>query len=157
MRLLRFVLVAAIASGCSVLADVDDGLTGSHVTYYPRCRVDADCTVGSPIFSFDTYDPACNQHSCDNGNCNPNPKSVFLPDDNTGDCLHPVCVNGSKTHVPDDSDTPSYGDLCAPAQCHEGFVSNGSAPDGTPCLSDHGACQDGQCILNEPADAGADD
>lgn len=73
------------------------------------------------------------------------------------DCVQPVCMGGSPTNVPLDTEIPSDGEDCTTDVCSGGMIQSTPVMNGTKCGAGMAFdCFGGKCGCNSPADCGMD-
>lgn len=149
MRSLRFLFIAGLTF--APCAACHFGFDGPLLDFGRDCATSADCADYEPPFAL-FYSRACNETFCDAGRCDARPREGRIADDNPGDCLRPVCRNGSRTLVADDTDSPTRAE-CSESSCSGGWSTTRLASDGTQCS--WGQCLRGACVAVTP-DAGGD-
>lgn len=149
MRLLRFFFVAGLT--IVPCAACHFGFDEPLIDFGRDCATSADCADYEPPFAL-FYSRACNETFCNAGRCDTRPRDGRTTDTVAGDCLRPVCRNGTQTMVADDTDTPTASE-CLEALCSGGWSTTRNASDGTRCS--RGECRSGACVAVTP-DAGGD-
>lgn len=120
--------------------------SGSGTCNPPNCNDDDPCTTDTCNGSTCAHDTLPNGTPVPGGNLDP------------ADCKQPVCMNGTPTDAPLDTEMPSDGNDCTSDACVSGMPTFSDLPNGTKC----GAgmmfdCFGGDCGCNSPTDCGAND